>query len=245
MAPERRRAYRGRALIALATVFAACEIGSGEPPPRRSPSSSALRILPLGDSITEGGPGAATYRYFLEKDLARRGVEVDFVGSQRGVHGGEPLFDDFDPDHEGHWGWTSEEVAERIGGWAREARPDVALVHLGSNDLFRSAEGIPGNLARIVGSLREANPRIVVFLARLIPPAGFPTLRLRAVNDAIEALAGALSSTASPVFVVAQDEGFRPGVDTLDGVHPNEQGERKMAAKWAEAIDAWRSSRGG
>jgi acyl-CoA thioesterase I len=245
MAPEPRRARRGRALILVAALVAACESGGGELPNRRALSASALRILPLGDSITEGGPGAATYRYWLQKDLESRGLEVDFVGSQRGVHGGEPRFDDFDQDHQGHWGWTSDEVAARIDEWAREANADLALVHLGSNDLLRSARGIPANLARIVAGLREANPTVVVFLARLIPPAGFPTLRLRAVNDAIEALAGELSTAVSPVIVVAQDEGFRPGVDTLDGVHPNEQGEQKMAAKWAEAIHAWRSSRGG
>lgn len=230
------------AAIAAFVTLAACDDRS--PPEPKPVSPTALRILPLGDSITEGGAGTATYRYWLQKDLERKGVEFDFVGSQRGVHGGQPRFEDFDLDHEGHWGWTSGEVLDRIAGWAASANPDVVLIHLGTNDLAARAREIPGNLAAIIALLRERNPSVAIFLARLIPPAGFPTAHLKLVNTAIEALAGELSTAESPVILVAQDAGFRPGTDTLDGVHPNESGEKKMAAKWLEALDAWRLARG-
>ena len=200
--------------------------------------------MPLGDSITEGWDGAATYRYWLQKELAGAGVAIDFVGSKSGVFRGTPRYTDFDPDHEGHWGWTSGDVLDRLDEWAPAARADVALVHLGTNDFGGDPFVAPRNLSGIIDELRKAKPDVVVFLARVIPATGVPADRLDAVNDAIEAMGRGKSTEASPVISVAQDEGFDSVADTYDGTHPNESGEKKMAAKWFRAIDAWRSSRG-
>lgn len=192
--------------------------------------------MPLGDSITEGRNGSATYRYWLEKDLEKIGWRIDFVGSRSGVDAGRPRFDDFDPDHEGHWGWTTGEVLARIDEWAAAARPDVVLLHLGSNDLAERPEVIPGNLAAIIAALRRANPEIVVLAARLIPYRGLPRSTLDRVNGAIERMAREQSTAKSPLLIVPQDAGFDPETDTYDGTHPNESGERKMAARWLEAL---------
>jgi lysophospholipase L1-like esterase len=192
--------------------------------------------MPLGDSITEGGGGYATYRYWLQKDLAKAGLAADFVGSQHGSHWGKPRFSDFDPDHEGHWGWTSEQVRERIDEWAAAARPDVVLMHLGTNDLVARPDVIPQNLAAIIASLRKANPRVTVFVARLIPVRGFDRESLERANDSIERMAKDRSTKESRVIVVPQDSGFDATADTVDGIHPNESGERKMASRWLEAM---------
>jgi lysophospholipase L1-like esterase len=192
--------------------------------------------MPLGDSITEGGGGYATYRYWLQKDLEKIGVAVDFVGSQSGSHWGKPRFSDFDPDHEGHWGWTSGQVRKRIDEWAAAARPDVVLLHLGTNDLAAQPDVIPENLAAIIASLRKANPRVTIFVARLIPVREFPPESLDRVNASIEGMANEQSKAESRVIVVPQDAGFDAAADTVDGVHPNETGERKMAKRWFEAL---------
>jgi lysophospholipase L1-like esterase len=199
---------------------------------------AALRIMPLGDSITEGRVGSATYRYWLEKDLERAHQSVDFVGSQHGVHGGRPRFDDFDQDHEGHWGWTTGQVLERIDEWAAAAHPDVVLLHLGTNDLVARPAIIPTNLAAIIQSLRKANPHVTVLVARLIPAVGVPAPSLERVNDSIEHMAAERSSAESSVVVVRQDDGFDARTDTYDGIHPNESGERKMAKRWLDALRA-------
>ncbi len=196
----------------------------------------SLRIMPLGDSITEGAKGSATYRYWLDKDLERSHVAFDFVGSQHGVFGGEPRFTDFDQDHEGHWGWTTSQVLERIDGWAAAAKPDVVLLHLGTNDLARRPEVIPQNLAAIIAALRKANPHVTVLLARLIPLSSFPTESLAQVNATIERTARERSTAESKIIVVPQDAGFDATADTYDGIHPNESGEKKMAQRWFEAL---------
>lgn len=95
MALDRDHSVRLRVHHGLAAVFAftaACDGGgSGGDTPSRTPAPAAtLRIMPLGDSITEGDNEAATYRYYLQEDLEGAGVAVDFVGSRSGVFRGTP-----------------------------------------------------------------------------------------------------------------------------------------------------------
>jgi acyl-CoA thioesterase-1 len=227
---------KGRRFLTLLLGFAAAlaipAIGAQGPP------AATIRVMPLGDSITEGKDGSATYRYWLQRELERSGLQVDFVGSRSGVFHGRPRFADFDPDHEGHWGWTTRQVLERIDEWARAATPDVVLLHLGTNDLVRDPSVIPANLSAIIDRLRQANPSVVVLLARLIPPKGFPQEVWRSANDAIDRMGSAKSTPRSPVVIVAQDRGFDASDDTYDGVHPNESGEKKMAKRWFEALSS-------
>lgn len=224
--------------LLLAILALGCHASGAEPD--TSPPRPGLRILPLGDSITEAPGGAASYRYWLEKELDRKGVAFDYVGSKRGVYRGKPKFDDFDSDHEGRWGWTTADVRVGIDGWAAKARADIVLLHLGTNDLARDLEPnleMIENLKAIFGALRRANPKVVILLARIIPMAGFPTDRWRAANDRIEKLGRELTTPESPIVVVRQDEGFDAEADTADGAHPNESGEKKMAARWLGALE--------
>jgi hypothetical protein len=51
-------------------------------------------------------------------------------------------------------------------------------------------------------------------------------------------LAGQKTSTQSPVILVDQWTGFNANTDTIEGLHPNETGELKMANKWLGALRA-------
>jgi lysophospholipase L1-like esterase len=195
-----------------------------------------VRIMPLGDSITEGTSGDATWRYWLQKSLEANGCVVDFVGSRRGVRYGQARFSDFDPDHEGHWGWTTAQVKAEIDRWASDAKPEIVLLHLGTNDLGSDPERTSAGLGAVVASLRRANPAVEIYLARLIPAAGVPDEVMRRTNDAIARLAAERDRPESRLIVVDQFTGFDPRADTYDGVHPNEWGERKMARRWFGAL---------
>lgn len=228
MRRSRAGALRAWVLLGLALPFYPWAARARDEPP--------VRIMPLGDSITEGTSGDATWRYWLQKDLEAQGCAVDYVGSRRGVVRGRPRFSDFDPDHEGHWGWTTGQVRARIDEWARAAKPDVVLVHLGTNDLGREPERIAANLDSILASLRAANPKVDVYLARLIPAAGVPDEVVGATNEAIARLAAERDRAGARVLLVDQHTGFDPRVDSRDGVHPNESGEKKIARRWLEAL---------
>jgi lysophospholipase L1-like esterase len=214
--------------LALATPLLGDAAEVGPPPP--------VRIMPLGDSITEGRSPDATWRYWLQKSLEAEGCVVDYVGSRRGVLQGAARFSDFDPDHEGHWGWTTAEVMAKIDRWAADARPAIVLLHLGTNDLGAEPERIAANLATIVASLRRASPRVEIYVARLIPLAGAPAELMKRTNDAIARMAAEHDRPDSRLVVVDQYTGFDPRTDTYDGVHPNESGEKKMAGRWLEAL---------
>ena len=69
----------------------------------------AVRIMPLGNSITVGMPLAETmvgYRQKLYLDLIGSGFNVDFVGSQSNGTLAVPAFD---TDYEGYGGWSIEQ----------------------------------------------------------------------------------------------------------------------------------------
>jgi lysophospholipase L1-like esterase len=55
------------------------------------------------------------------------------------------------------------------------------------------------------------------------------------LNAAIPAWAASKNTTKSPIWVVDQYTGFSTS-DLRDGVHPNANGDAKMAAKWMPAL---------
>ncbi|MGH9464488.1 MAG: SGNH/GDSL hydrolase family protein [Thermoanaerobaculia bacterium] len=221
---------RGAAL-GLAFWSVASSVATGGEAP------AVVRIMALGDSITEGSTVESSYRFWLAQGLAASGVEFDFVGSLRGARSG-PVPAGFDADHEGHWGWRADEVSRELSAWARAAPPDLALVHLGHNDLFQgeSVETTIEDLRGIVGALREANERISVLLAAIVPST-YPSLSgVPALNHGIAELAAELDRPAARVLVVDLASPFDPVVHTLDGAHPNVEGARQMAAAWLAAL---------
>jgi len=207
----------------------------------------SLRIMPLGDSITEaqGGVsetqlGFASYRYWLWHELIDRGHPVDFVGSQYGVWNGPPPYTDYDQDHEGHWGWRADQILAEITGWVESARPDIVLIHLGHNDLWQgqSIASTIDDLGGIIDDIRGVNPRAILLLARVIPPAlGVPD-SLPELNDQIDILGVQMNTPESPVIVVDHETGFDPWIHTYDSVHPNELGEQFMAERWLAPLDS-------
>jgi lysophospholipase L1-like esterase len=165
---------------------------------------------------------------------------VDFVGSQRSHHGGNAPHEDFDWDHEGHWGWRADEILERIGNWVSSYSPDIVLIHLGTNDLLehQSVNDTIEELGRIIDELRGVNPRVTVLLAQIIPMAD-PARNtiIRTLNEQIGRLGKEKGRDGSPVIVVDHYTDFDSTTDTYDGLHPNMSGEKKMAERWFGALD--------
>lgn len=195
--------------------------------------------MPLGDSITQGDSEHDTYRRPLWKSLEADGFGVDFVGSTRNNHRGPPPRDDFDRDHEGHWGWRVDEILERIRAWVVSAEPDIILVHLGSNDVFQgqSVGSTIDELGELIDAVRASRPEATFLLAQIIPTSmANANAGIRELNRRIPALARSKSTATSPVIVVDQFSGFDPSRQTYDGVHPNPDGEIHLSDRWLEAL---------
>jgi uncharacterized protein (TIGR03382 family) len=204
-------------------------------------AQSPIRIMPIGDSITQPLPAYASYRRPLWKLLEQTSYSVDFVGSTTAAappH--QQTHTDFDMDHEGHSGWRIDEINAQLSGWASAAMPDIALVHLGTNDIFQSQtiDSSVVELGELIEILRAVNPKVIILLAQLIPlDNGLKNPEVTALNARIPEVAAAKSTEESPVIVVDQNTGFNAVTDTHDGAHPNEIGEEKMAQKWFAALE--------
>jgi lysophospholipase L1-like esterase len=214
----------------------------------RPGQADPVKILPLGDSITQGNHQTQSYRYPLWKKLVDAGVDFQFVGSQdSNVEGRNPQWPDyggkaFDRRHEGHWGWHTDLFLqdETLRSWLKNYTPDIVLMHIGTNDMFRrsSIEETVIKQKRIIELLRQDNPKVAILLARLIPSTSEQNAQISKLNEQAGEIAAAMTSSDSPVIVVDQNSGFNAavGADTYDGTHPNAAGEEKMAQRWFDAI---------
>ncbi|ANZ41596.1 beta-mannosidase [Lentzea guizhouensis] len=201
--------------------------------------AAPARIMALGDSIT-GSPGC--WRALLWKHLQDTGhTDVDFVGSLPAQGCGFA----HDGENEGHGGILTTNIVRDnlLPGWLSSARPDVVLMHLGTNDVWNNipAQTILNAYTTLLGQMRASNPAIKLVVAQIIPmnPASCPACaqRVADLNAAIPGWARANSTAASPITVVDQWTGFNTATDTTDGVHPNSTtGIQKIEARWYPAV---------
>lgn len=202
-----------------------------------------LTIMPIGDSITQGSEGWHTYRCHLDDLLAEADVAFDLVGSLTEPDGGDgygcPWA--FDEDHEGRWGWRVDEVLSEVPESAVALQPDVALIHLGTNDILQR-QGAPETaeeLRSLIERLRRARPDMAILIAQIIPcepsTGSRCTVELPALNALIATMAADLATTQSPVVSVDMESGFLIE-DLRDGVHPSDAGDRVIAERWFEAL---------
>ena len=212
-----------------------------------APPVKNIRIMPLGNSITSTLSDVECYRRYLDYDLHRAGIKFDFVGSRHWLRNEsrKPVMYDYDWDHEGHWAREADWVLERVGDYARAARPDMVLMHIGTNDILhenvRLEEVVSQTLTdigNIIDTLRSVNPNIRILLAQIIPTkrGGLTDRKIVALNEKLPYLAMLKNKKYSPVMIVNQWEGMDPKKDLHDSYHVNHSGALKMEKKWYEGI---------
>lgn len=238
-----RKSLRYAVLAAITTALALTVAFPGSPvrsAPHRSAAAAPTRIMPLGDSIT-AGPGC--WRALLWNQLRTAGYSnIDFVGSAS--DGGSCNYGfAYDGDHEGHGGFSAVGIADnnQLPPWLSAARPDVVVMHLGTNDLWggwQSMDTILAAFTKLVGQMRANNPAMRIIVSQIIPHHGCATCPADTVtlNSRIPGWAAGLSTAQSPIVVVDQWTGFDAATDTGDGVHPNDSGFRKMANRFQPAL---------
>lgn len=211
-----------------------------------------LVILPMGDSITQGGledRDEYTYRYPLQQMLYQRGIAFEMVGTRRdGLHAGAMWPEiapgvPFDLDHAGYYGWKTRAVVDKvIAEWDKlTATPDIVLIHLGTNDQKYPPHdvAVQAPLREFIGFLREKNPQVVILLGHL----NFRDSEgAKSIRPLVQALAEEASTEASPVIAVHHYRDWvadpeADDTDTFDWAHPNPQGQRKMAEAWMAALE--------
>ncbi len=229
------RAWRRRcaaALSALALVVAAMATGTGT---AAAESNGGTRVMPLGDSITEGTQVPGGYRIGLWQRLLGGRYTVDFVGSQ--FNGPAGLGDH---DHEGHPGWRIDQIDANIAGWLRSYTPRTVLLHLGTNDVLQNynVAGAPQRLSTLIDRVTAGAPNADVFVATIIPlsNAGQESAA-RTLNAAIPGIVQSKVSAGKRVHLVDMHSKLTTA-DLIDGIHPTAGGYDKMAAAWYAALQS-------
>jgi lysophospholipase L1-like esterase len=236
-------------MLGLAAMDASLAENAAETATAKQGGARTIHILPLGDSITQGGRNDRpeyTYRYPLYFMLKEAGYDVDFIGSMKQGINADAVWPDkngipFDPDHEGHYGWKTVEVRDQLPEWIARypVPPDIVLIDLGSNDEGAAdyQTAIVQPLKDIVALLRKKNPDVTVLLGHFLSNGR----KARSIRPLLEQVARETSTPASPVTTVLHYKGWYenpalPYTDTFDWAHPNPSGQQKMAANYFKAM---------
>ena len=209
--------------------------------PGRAAAAAAVRIMPIGDSITAGDDGDHTWRYRLAQHLTQAGTAFDFVGDHSAPNRGSYAVAGWDGDHQAVWGMPAWQQKDETRAAVERHNPDYVVLHLGTNDL---AGGNPAltvieDVTAIIAAARAAEPTVKFLLVQIVPRLETADTLTNDYNARLSALASTTSTEQSPVRVTDAHTGFSADDDLYDGTHPNRVGEYKIAAAVARGL--WRS----
>ena len=222
-------------LLSLITLIAATlGVAGFGVSPASAASTTPLRVMPLGDSIT-WGVGSSTgngYRDPLWRKLAADGHPLDFVGTGRGGSMS-------DPDNEGHSGYKIHQIAALTDASLTRYRPNVVTLMIGTNDLNESYQvsTATARLKSLVNQITVGAPDATVLVASLVVSTSGSEERYRAAyNQAIPGIVN--EAQAAGKHVAHVDMSSLTTSDLADALHPNNSGYQKMADAFHRGIRA-------
>ena len=242
------------ALLAFGLALSAAAQPAIQPAP--------LRIMPIGDSITEGGDGAGGFRRPLFDLITAAYGMPNFVG-ERNMRNTDPA-DFVDPDEDGYSAYRIDQITSGKGFWKApplEQRlvdwdPAIVTIHAGTNDAQQdwyfdgdASQGIPSAIDRLdqlVSRIVRFNPDIVVVVAQIIPanaPASPVTMDyIVRLNAEIPQMVARHRAHGEHVSMVDM---YTPMLahPNPDGIHPDTAGYQVMAGVWFAGIRAALGSR--
>jgi|GEM_PF-1784456 len=252
--------HLGRRLLALAAfsgLAAFSAIADADP---------AIRIMPLGDSITAGYTDNPTwsvpfefgYRSGLYTRLTNAGSSFQFVGGSpepwNGFDGtpqsvGTPDLRAVNQDfHRGYGGYHIAGIADNIVSWLNEDNPDVILLMAGINDIGRGSSGNPAaveaRLDSLVQTIVSTKPNANLIVAQITPYASYTDSIVQYNNYIKNKLVPIYASLGNHVTTVDQYSNLLTN-GTIDATlyanginHPNGTAYGKMAQTWFNGIEA-------
>jgi len=221
-----------------------------------------VRIMPVGDSITQGVRGQCGYRAIVSQVMASNTqCNVTFVGTRTGVGSSNdpneviPECAANNTPHESVPGARADFfLPNLLRTQVRDLTPDYVIIHAGSNDLFQN-QPIAGTVQEInslIDNVFAGQPTATVILMNLIPWSetspnpdqfsGFsqPDREMEEVTRTfarqLEQLANTRSTNGDNIILVDVSRGFDNNTMTLDGVHPNDNGENFIAYRVLDAL---------
>jgi hypothetical protein len=210
-------------------------------------STSINKILTLGASRVVGNsPEYESFRYELWKDLIASNWSFDYIGTQSDGTS-YPVFNNrnFDIDHEGRAGWTSEQILNEINNWlAQTDMPDIVLYSSpGGNDALQNLpyNQVISNINAIINVLQKENPNVIIVIEQLAPlRSDLMTTELtnyfNQLKQDIIIIASENSTASSEVIALDMFTGFSDCL-LADDVHYNEDGAKFIASRYYEILE--------
>jgi hypothetical protein len=238
--------------LTAALVLAGLVVGlpEGSSPAHATPDEP-VRIMLVGDSMTQESSGDWTWRYRLWQHLTEHAVSFDLVGPRNDLweyveaHDGSQAYinPDFDRDHAARWGMPLALMDQdppaglgyTIGELINEFHPDVVVEMLGVNDLAfgnKTPAQLIGMLDDFVHQARAADPDVDIVLGQIPQPWRSDVATF---NPMLDALADNLDTVHARVVSADTDADYSL-VDSFDSAHPNARGELKIAAAFEDVL---------
>lgn len=224
-------------VLSVLAVLVPASLPTGTPlaEPALASTRTPLKILTIGDSITQGMSGDWTWRYRLYGMLTAQGRPVDMVGMTKGV--ADPVTTsknldyanpNFDADHAGNGGMRISAMRYDVSQIVSATQPDLVLLALGINDL---AGGVrPKTVAdltyQMVLDIRRAKPGVHIVVSH---QATTWVPGVTEYNQRVSAHAANLNRPSQRVVINPVPANYRHQQDTWDKYHPNAIGEMKIA----------------
>ena len=193
---------------------------------------AAVTVLPLGDSITQGGGNFVSYLFPLCRKLAAQGLDAEFVGPR------VQRFQGIELHHCGFGGKTIEFLDTQIDSLYRLFPADVVLIHAGHNHFVENdpVGGIIAAHRSVIDKILALNPSAFIFVAQVIGSGKLPKYAyIPELNRQLEEMV--LGYGSGQVRLVDAGKGFDWQTCTIgDHVHPNETGAGIIADNWFAAL---------
>jgi lysophospholipase L1-like esterase len=210
------------------------------------------RIMPLGDSITDGidmnlaYASNGGYRLELFRQAITAGHPITFVGAQPPNGPDEVAGQPFPRSHEGISGNTIQQVAARLGAALAANPPHIVLLQIGTNNLYTGmAPDVPGQLAGLIDQITDGAPDALVVVAQITPLGGqFANNGVDEYNAAIPGIVQQRIDDGKHLLLVDQFTRIATTPDFVaqllpDNIHPNAAGYAILGETWYGAIEAF------
>ena len=151
--------------------------------------SEPIKIMAIGDSITDGYGVSGSYRKYLYSELTKKGYNIDMVGSKGNDMKAEFIDSEtgesfvYDDDNTGYSGYTIKEYQGRNGiletlkstNCIETCMPDIVILQIGTNniidnyDMDKTIDDLGALIDYILGSLPDTSALFVTTIPDVDP----------------------------------------------------------------------------
>ncbi len=193
-----------------------------------------VKIMPLGDSITAGtGVDGGSYRLGLWNYFIQDHVNAQFVGSQ--CAGPYALGS---RQNEGHPGAPIQYIAANVDHWIADAPSDYILLMIGTNNRndmnFSTVD--PPKLSALIDQIMKDEPTVTLLVASVpLTMIDATNKNIQAYNAAVRTIVQTKHRSGEKIYYVDVYSVLTKS-DLTDEVHPNANGDQKIADVWYEYL---------